>query len=63
MHHLRVSDDEDLDRLRTFSASKGGKWQLQTEMKFRQIRETNQYFYECEYMKLKTKTQKNFCIH
>ncbi|XP_037822943.1 GTP-binding protein RAD isoform X2 [Lucilia sericata] len=24
MHHLRVSDDEDLDRLRTFSASKGG---------------------------------------
>lgn len=26
MHHLRVNDDdEDVDRLRTFSASKGGK--------------------------------------
>ncbi|KAL9917976.1 rad, Gem/Kir family member 3 isoform 3-T4 [Glossina fuscipes fuscipes] len=24
VHHLRVGDDEDLDRLRTFSASKGG---------------------------------------
>lgn len=24
MHHLRVCDDGDLDRLRTFSASKGG---------------------------------------
>lgn len=28
MHHLQISDpeDEDLDRLRTFSASKGGKY-------------------------------------
>lgn len=43
MHHLRVSDDdEDLDRLRTFSASKGGEWMhrynlstyIQTEYKY-----------------------------